>query len=163
MCSVLFCLLLRQFSNAILMADKMSCSNDLDSCYCRADLMPSGLEYLSQCVYSACTSDTVDVTSAINLYSSYCSNTGEPFIGASTTISTGAFATSKSGLAATTQTIPLSRYITVTQTKVLLGSTAAASRKEMPGSWIYTTSWWNSWSLLMIIITGALLLYTSHI
>ena len=55
------------FLDAILMAHKMSCSNNLDSCYCRTDLIPSGVEYLSQCVYTACSGDTVDVASTINL------------------------------------------------------------------------------------------------
>jgi len=60
------------------LANAISCwvnSQALNSCYCRLDLVPAAESYLSSCVASACSSNPVDIGSAVNLYTSYCSST----------------------------------------------------------------------------------------
>lgn len=56
------------------LAEAISCwVNDkaLNSCYCRSDLIPEAKSYLSTCVASSC-SNTLDIASAVNVYTSYC-------------------------------------------------------------------------------------------
>jgi len=43
-----------------------------DACICRPDLIAPATDFLSSCVASACQGNTVDVTSAINLWTTYC-------------------------------------------------------------------------------------------
>ncbi|KAK3365107.1 hypothetical protein B0T24DRAFT_712646 [Lasiosphaeria ovina] len=44
-----------------------------DECYCRADLQPSAVSWLSLCVATRCTSNAADFTSAVAVYDGYCS------------------------------------------------------------------------------------------
>jgi hypothetical protein len=48
----------------------------LDSCYCRTDLQSSALSYITSCVLSGCSGDSVDLTQGLSLYSGYCSIDG---------------------------------------------------------------------------------------
>jgi hypothetical protein len=57
----------------------------LDSCMCRTDLFPSASGYLSTCVSSACSSDSVDVNSALSIYGSYCAQVNSPATNVATT------------------------------------------------------------------------------
>jgi hypothetical protein len=50
----------------------------LDSCMCRTDLFSSASGYLSTCVSSACSSNSVDVNSALSIYGSYCAKANSP-------------------------------------------------------------------------------------
>lgn len=62
----------------------------LDSCYCRTDLQPIAESYLSSCILSSCTigNSSIDASSAVSIYSSYCSSKGYPInVVASTTTS----------------------------------------------------------------------------
>jgi len=124
-CCLVYCFV--NFSPANLIQDKLGCANNLNSCLCRADLIPQGVSYLSSCVYSACTSDITDVASAVAVYTDYSSNTDEPFVAGVTTTpgtASGAVATGTlGGGGATTQYIPLTGPVTVTETKVLAGVT----------------------------------------
>ncbi|KAH7111945.1 hypothetical protein B0J13DRAFT_631665 [Dactylonectria estremocensis] len=43
-----------------------------NSCYCRADLRPSAVSWLSLCVDTQCSTNAVDVSSAVALYDDYC-------------------------------------------------------------------------------------------
>jgi hypothetical protein len=43
-----------------------------DSCMCRTDLAVTASTFLSSCVGKFCSSNSVDISSAIDLYSSYC-------------------------------------------------------------------------------------------
>ena len=49
----------------------------LNSCFCRTDLASSATSYLSSCVFSKCSSASVDVVSAVDLFTSYCRITFE--------------------------------------------------------------------------------------
>jgi hypothetical protein len=73
------------------LAGDLSCwvnNQALDSCFCRADLIPVAESILSSCVASQCSSNTVDVGEVLGLYVSYCSNTGTPPTPISLTITT---------------------------------------------------------------------------
>ena len=52
----------------------------LDSCYCRPDSQPVAESFLSSCILESCTagSPTVDASSAVSIYRSYCSSKGYP-------------------------------------------------------------------------------------
>src|SRR5277367_1367325 len=67
----------------------LSCPSPiLNSCYCRGDLQAVAVSYVSSCVSSACSSDTVDIHSATSLYQAYCVSNGYPPITTSTSTST---------------------------------------------------------------------------
>jgi hypothetical protein len=51
--------------------DVLSCV-DLDSCYCRTDLQSSASSYLTSCIASGCSGNTVDIATGISLYNGYC-------------------------------------------------------------------------------------------
>lgn len=52
----------------------ISCNGPVDdNCYCRADLRPTAVSWLSACVATRCSSNQVDFTSAVNVYDGYCS------------------------------------------------------------------------------------------
>src|SRR5277367_2791992 len=66
-------------------ANDLSCPNPvLNSCYCRGDLQAVAVSYLSNCVSSSCSGDTVDIQSATSLYEAYCTSNGYPPITTST-------------------------------------------------------------------------------
>lgn len=44
-----------------------------DPCICRSDLIPSATDFLSSCVSTACLGNTVDISSAVGLWTRYCS------------------------------------------------------------------------------------------
>jgi hypothetical protein len=53
----------------------LSCAQPYsDSCMCRTDLTASAISYLSTCVNSLCSSNTVDVSNAVSLYTGYCNS-----------------------------------------------------------------------------------------
>jgi hypothetical protein len=57
----------------------LSCPSNggyLESCWCRADLVPLAYSYISSAVPPSCNSNPPDLTSAISLYSSYCNVQG---------------------------------------------------------------------------------------
>lgn len=62
---------------ALLLSPSAAGLNDqaLNSYYCRSDLVPVAESYLSSCVASACSSGIMDIGSAINQYTDYCSST----------------------------------------------------------------------------------------
>lgn len=45
-----------------------------DSCFCRADLSSVATSWLSECALRRCSSNAVDVSSAIGVYNEYCMN-----------------------------------------------------------------------------------------
>jgi len=53
--------------------DRVSCRDRAqDSCFCRADLRPVAASWLSTCVNGYCSSNAVDVVSAVAVYDEYC-------------------------------------------------------------------------------------------
>ncbi|KEF52736.1 uncharacterized protein A1O9_11153, partial [Exophiala aquamarina CBS 119918] len=57
--------------------DTVFCGQDVeDSCFCREDLQPVVTTYISECVYSSCSSNFNDLTSAVDAYTQYCKRTG---------------------------------------------------------------------------------------
>lgn len=57
------------------------CSNQFaatNNCYCRTDLQSVATSYLSSCVNKGCTvgDSSIDISSAISIYGSYCSANG---------------------------------------------------------------------------------------
>ena len=57
----------------------LDCSQPyLESCYCREDLQSSAILFISSCISSKCSSNTVDVSSGVSFYTSYCSMTALP-------------------------------------------------------------------------------------
>jgi hypothetical protein len=99
-------------------AGDLSCPEPvLNSCYCRSDLQPVAVSYISSCVSSACSSNTVDIQSATSLYQAYCVSNGYTEI----TTSTSTYTPSTSQLQATTSTNDLAptagtSIVVVTQT-----------------------------------------------
>ena len=45
-----------------------------NSCYCRSDLQSSASSFLTSCVNKACSTNPVDLASAISIYSTYCTD-----------------------------------------------------------------------------------------
>jgi hypothetical protein len=53
----------------------LSCAQPFsDSCICRTDLSASAINYLTSCVNSVCSGNTVDVSNAVSLYTGYCNS-----------------------------------------------------------------------------------------
>jgi len=103
----------------------------LNSCLCRSDLIPVADAYLSKCVASACSSNTVDIGEAISVYENYCSSTGaapSPITLVATTTAKVPTATTIAGATITTAgpdaTNPYVVYSTATVT-VHSGSTTS--------------------------------------
>lgn len=60
------------------LAGQLDCSvspieND---CFCRADLQDDADALIQSCVYEACSRNTIDVSSAVSIYDSYCTAAG---------------------------------------------------------------------------------------
>jgi hypothetical protein len=84
----------------------------LNQCFCRADLQPVAYSILSKCVNSAC-ANTVDVQSALSIYTEYCATMASTLVMPSITSSAGmAIATAAGG---TAQVVSV---VTVTSTPV---------------------------------------------
>jgi hypothetical protein len=117
--------------NDDLVAGGLSCPSPvLNSCYCRGDLQAAAVSYISSCVSSACSSDTVDIQSATSLYQAYCVSNGYPPITTSTSTST--YTPSASQPQATTSTNDLAStavtsVVIVTQTLVSSSNPSSAS------------------------------------
>ncbi|EXJ58513.1 hypothetical protein A1O7_05939 [Cladophialophora yegresii CBS 114405] len=47
-------------------------SAGLDSLFCRTDLQSTASSYLTSCIYSGCTTNTVDLQDGLSLYNGYC-------------------------------------------------------------------------------------------
>ncbi|KAK2811622.1 hypothetical protein FQN50_001964 [Emmonsiellopsis sp. PD_5] len=47
----------------------------IDKCFCRADLQSQAERYVSSCVSASC-SNTLDVSSAVSIYTAYCTSAG---------------------------------------------------------------------------------------
>jgi hypothetical protein len=45
-----------------------------DNCLCRTDLSASAINYLTSCVNSVCSGNTVDLSNAVSLYTGYCNS-----------------------------------------------------------------------------------------
>jgi hypothetical protein len=92
----------------------------LNSCVCRSDLIPVGEEYLSSCVSTMCAGNTIDIGSALNVYTEYCSSTGipPPAVVLATTTTLGS---------APSSTEPAVIFVTatVTETSTAISSSAA--------------------------------------
>ncbi|EWC46393.1 hypothetical protein DRE_04336 [Drechslerella stenobrocha 248] len=50
----------------------IGCDQYIDGCWCRADLQTVATNYLSTCIMSDCDQRTVDLSSGISIYQSYC-------------------------------------------------------------------------------------------
>jgi hypothetical protein len=92
----------------------------LDSCMCRTDLFSSAEGYLSTCVSSACSSDSVDINSALSIYGSYCAEVNSPATNAATTTPAGGSSSITTTITATIfstngalTTSPISPIVTV--------------------------------------------------
>ncbi|KAK2742541.1 hypothetical protein FQN55_007827 [Onygenales sp. PD_40] len=64
-------------SPAWAISKELSCDphDPVNKCFCRADLQPQAERYVSSCVSSAC-SNTIDVSSAVSVYTAYCASAG---------------------------------------------------------------------------------------
>ncbi|KAF8857341.1 hypothetical protein BDZ45DRAFT_788259 [Acephala macrosclerotiorum] len=81
--------------------------------------MPTAEAYISSCVIASCASNTIDVASALNLYTEYCSSTGiapSPIVLATTT-------TINAGSTSTSNGPPV-----IIQTATVTANSAAGSR-----------------------------------
>ena len=60
------------------LADALDCGVDPieNDCFCRADLQDDADAYLQSCVFDYCSKNTVDVSSAVSIYDSYCTSAG---------------------------------------------------------------------------------------
>jgi hypothetical protein len=75
-----------------------------NECYCRPDLVPTGVSWLSKCVMSSCTSNTVDRDSAVSIYTNYCETALAEGVTTTTTSSSLSLARTTSSLAVATST-----------------------------------------------------------
>jgi hypothetical protein len=58
---------------------QLSCPNPpMNACFCRQDLTSSALSMISTCVQSNCNYDSVDLQTALGIYSTYCDVTAQP-------------------------------------------------------------------------------------
>lgn len=100
--------------NPYLLASGIDCdSNPVENeCFCRTDLQAGATSYLSSCVYSACDQMTLDVNSAVKIYTDYCTSNGFTVATTSSPVST------TSG----TQYSPATITVTVVQTVSVAGA-----------------------------------------
>ena len=145
------------YSNEVcwILGDYLTCKTPsgkyLNSCLCREDLVPKGQAYLSSCILKSCSSNTVDIGSALNLYSSYCANTGK----AATPIQLSTTGNQGTATAAGTQR-PVISIKTATITATLSGDalvfveseTATVTRTVSAGSSTTSTP-----CLLLLVLT----------
>ncbi|KAH8692158.1 hypothetical protein BGW36DRAFT_431383 [Talaromyces proteolyticus] len=120
--------------NPYLLASDIGCeTNPVENeCFCRPDLQEGAKSYLSSCVYSACNQMTLDVNSAIKIYTDYCTNNGF------TAATTSSPASTTSG----TRYSPATMTVTVVQTVSVAGapqpttttSTSYLSSTQLPTS-----------------------------
>ncbi|KAK0714419.1 hypothetical protein B0T21DRAFT_70980 [Apiosordaria backusii] len=47
-----------------------------NDCFCRPDLQETAVRYLSTCVYTSCSQNELDVSSATQVYKDYCTSAG---------------------------------------------------------------------------------------
>ncbi|KAK4107501.1 hypothetical protein N656DRAFT_785281 [Canariomyces notabilis] len=47
-----------------------------NDCFCRPDLQEIAVRHLSTCVYTSCTQNQLDISSATQVYKDYCSSAG---------------------------------------------------------------------------------------
>ncbi|KAF2261934.1 hypothetical protein CC78DRAFT_431451, partial [Lojkania enalia] len=52
------------------------CQNPLESCFYRADLQPEAHTYFPKGVYSKCLENSINISSAVDVYDGYCATTG---------------------------------------------------------------------------------------
>lgn len=62
-------------------AEKLNCVDEPPSaitneCICRTDLQAGADAYLSQCVNTQCSQNTMDITAAVSIYDNYCTSAG---------------------------------------------------------------------------------------
>lgn len=59
-------------------ADNLDCPVDPieNDCFCRADLQDDADAFIQSCVYDYCSKNTIDVSSAVSIYDSYCTAAG---------------------------------------------------------------------------------------
>lgn len=107
---------------AWVIAEHVDCTYDdpraiSNECICRIDIQPSADAWLSQCVNTQCSQNTVDIISAVSIYNAYCTDAG--------------FGSTSSGAQATT-TQPGTNYFptaTVTVTAVRTVFVTSAARR----------------------------------
>ncbi|KAK5065379.1 hypothetical protein LTR84_001217 [Exophiala bonariae] len=60
------------------LANQLDCSVDPieNDCFCRADLQDDADALIQSCVYDLCSRNTIDVSSAVSIYDSYCTAAG---------------------------------------------------------------------------------------
>ncbi|KEF61983.1 uncharacterized protein A1O9_03555 [Exophiala aquamarina CBS 119918] len=60
------------------LADALDCAVDPieNDCFCRADLQDDADAFIQSCVYEYCSRNTIDVSSAVSIYDSYCTAAG---------------------------------------------------------------------------------------
>lgn len=60
------------------LADHLDCAVDPieNDCFCRADLQDDADAFVQSCVYDYCSKNTIDVSSAVSIYDSYCTAAG---------------------------------------------------------------------------------------
>jgi hypothetical protein len=83
--------------------------NVLNGCFCRTDLQPTAYSILSKCVDSAC-ANTVDVQSALSIYTGYCATMASTVVMPSIT--------SSAGIAIASGTVEVVSVVTVTSTPI---------------------------------------------
>lgn len=101
---------------AFLIADILTCGGDnvvfctndaKDDCVCREDLQPVATTYLSSCVFSQCSSDMNDVTSAVKAYTNYCKSTGQVILATTTGTGQGAYTSTAAATSAVWSNTPV--------------------------------------------------------
>jgi hypothetical protein len=89
------------------------CGQDaLDSCFCRSDLQATVETYISKCVFTACSSNLNDMSSAVYAYTEYCKSTGQVILATPT----GTYAIVTTTEAAATVTVTATVTVAATST-----------------------------------------------
>lgn len=109
----------------IRLGSSLSCNNQ-DALFCRTDLQSSASSYLTTCINSQCTTNSIDLSDALSLYNGHCGfngaslnnfgiSSGTSVVASATTTQDNTLQTSSSIPAAASSSATLMDAPTVTQ------------------------------------------------
>ena len=130
----------------------------VDSCYCRGDLQAVAQELLGACIDQVCSvgDNSVNLATAVSIYSSYCGERGFTAVPASTTIAKGSQATG--GIVASTRSGVQSGPISTSASSTSPPSTTPSSTaSSIPTTLIVALACVGA--LVLISIFVAIILY----
>jgi len=88
----------------------------MNSCYCRSDLRASASSWLTDCVHSDCSINSIDAANAVSIYNAYCG------------LQAGPVTTTQGGDAGTTSTVTIVTTTVISNS----GSTSSTVGEKFP-------------------------------